>query len=223
MKESCWQDYTPSHETSWHWRKMCHVKNTIKNGFLDDIGTGEYTVKGCYNWLRERNEELNWYNSVWYPTAAPKHSFIAWLIANQALRLKDRLFSYNVVPDNLCCICALATESHIHLFQECLYTKQVLQKVDAELGAHLGPSNQLQQIKRRRWSRMRKVVTTAAIIAAWYTVWLQRNDAWLNHRLLSPSVVARQIIASLRNRLRTCFVKSISYKDGLWLSKVHLM
>ncbi|XP_074304795.1 uncharacterized protein LOC141639620 [Silene latifolia] len=129
--------------------------------------------------------------------AAPKHPFTAWLISHQALRLKDRLYTYNVVPDNLCCLCALATESHTYVFPDCTYTKQVMQIIDTDLGAHLIPANMLQQIKRRRWSRLRKNVTTATILAVWYTVWLQRNDAWFNHMLLSPSMVARQITTSL--------------------------
>ncbi|XP_074318907.1 uncharacterized protein LOC141655742 [Silene latifolia] len=146
------------------------------------------------------------------------------LISHRALRMKDRLYAYNVVSDNLCCLCALAIESHTHVLQDCVYTMQVMQLVTTSLGACcLSSANVFQQIKRRRWSRLRKNVTTAAILAVWYSVWLQRNEAWIHHRLLSPSMVARQITTSLRNRIHICCNKSILPKDRLWLSKVHLM
>ncbi|XP_074293507.1 uncharacterized protein LOC141620569 [Silene latifolia] len=180
------------------------------------MNDGIYTVKGCYNWLREKKEEVIWYKSVWCSMAAPKHAFIAWLFSHQAMRMKDMLYEYNVVPDNLCFLCALAVESHIHVLQDCAYTKQVMQLVTTALGAYLSSAHVLQQVKRRRWSRLRKNVTTAAILAVWYTVWMQKNMAWLHHMMLSPSMVVRQVTTSLRNRVRICCNKSILPKNGLW-------
>ncbi|XP_074299376.1 uncharacterized protein LOC141630458 [Silene latifolia] len=181
---------------------MCQVKDTIQDGFMNGywvLGNGEYTVSGCYNWLREKVLEVEWYKSIWISIAAPKHSFMAWLITNQALRLKDRLYCYNVVPDDLCYICALSTESHLHLFQECSYTKQITS---------------------RRWSKGRKTVTNAAVLVVWYMVWMQRNSARLTQQVMKPSVLAGQIFVSLKCRIQVCNTKSFSIKDGLWLSKV---
>ncbi|XP_074267269.1 uncharacterized protein LOC141590593 [Silene latifolia] len=219
MKASPWLEYTPSTAVSWHWKKVCQVRDIIKQDYLTDGIEDIYTVKGCYNWLRDRNDEVTWYKSVWCTLAAPKHAFIAWLVSQQALRMKDRLYVYNVVADNLCCLCAMAIESHTHVFQDCPYTLQVMNLVTTSLGASFSSGNVLQQIKRRRWSSLRKNVTTAAIIAVWYYVWMQRNEAWIHHRLSCPSMVARQIATSLLNRFHTCCNKPILPKDSLWLSK----
>ncbi|XP_074290810.1 uncharacterized protein LOC141617512 [Silene latifolia] len=218
-----WNIATVGKLACWHWRKVCQVRDIVKQGFLNDGNVGSYTVKGCYNWLRGRNDEVTWYKSVWCTLAAPKHAFIAWLVSQQALRMKDRLYVYKVVDDNLCCLCAMAIESHTHVFQDCPYTLQVMNLVTTSLGASFSSGNVLQQIKRRRWSSLRKKVTSAAIIAVWYYVWIQRNEAWVHHRLVCPSLVARQIATSLHNRFHTCCNKPIPSRDRLWLSKVRLM
>ncbi|XP_074293101.1 uncharacterized protein LOC141620020 [Silene latifolia] len=183
------------------------------------VGIGE---SGCYNWLRERNIEVEWYKSIWINLAAPKHSLMAWLIINHALRLKDKLYCYNVSADDLCCISALSTETHMHLFQECPYVQQVMKHVH-RLGTHLQDNDILKQIIRRRWSTGRKHVITSAVLAVWYMIWMQRNNARLAQQVTSPSVLAGQIICTLKNRLIACNTKSFSSRDGQWLSKVQMM
>ncbi|XP_074290129.1 uncharacterized protein LOC141616868 [Silene latifolia] len=210
----------------WHWRKVCQVRDIIKAGFVDEfwsIGNGDYAVSGCYNWLREKRMQMEWYKSIWNTIAPPKHSFMAWLIANQALRLKDRLFCYNVASDDLCCICAFNPETHEHLFQECLYAQQVLKIVLCRLGTHLQGCDILKQIARRRWTSGRKHVTTTAILAVWYMIWMQRNSARLTYQVTSPWVLAEQILNSVRSRIHVCKSKSFSIRDRLWLSKVHML
>ncbi|XP_074299418.1 uncharacterized protein LOC141630510 [Silene latifolia] len=226
MKGLPWHTYTPSAYTSWHWRKVCHVRDIIQAGFVDEywiIGTGAYTVSGCYNWLREKRIQVDWYNFIGNIVATPKHSFMAWLIANQALRLKDRLYCYNVSSDDLCCICSLSPETHEQLFQECLYAQQVLKIVLCRLGTQLRGSDILKQIARRRWSSGRKHVTTSAILVVWYMIWMQRNSARLTHQVISHWVLAGQILNNVKSRIQVCKSKSFSIRDGQLLSKVHMM
>ncbi|XP_074314402.1 uncharacterized protein LOC141649617 [Silene latifolia] len=55
-----WLNHTPSTDASWHWKKICKVRDTIRDGFVSDswvIGNGNYTVKGCYNWIRQHRPE----------------------------------------------------------------------------------------------------------------------------------------------------------------------
>ncbi|XP_074270698.1 uncharacterized protein LOC141594589 [Silene latifolia] len=139
---------------------------------------------------------------------------MAWLIVNQALRLKDRLYCYNVTVDDLCCICALSTESHMHLFQECPYVQQVMKHVLSRLGANLRDTDVLKQIARRRWSTGRKNVTTAAILAVWYMIWMQRNNARLTQQVTTPTILAGQILCILKSRINVCNTKSFSIRDG---------
>ncbi|XP_074297748.1 uncharacterized protein LOC141628514 [Silene latifolia] len=156
MKDNPWLDYIPSSAVSWHWKKVCQVRDILKQGYWTDRNDGIYIVKGCYNWLREMNEEVICYKPVWCFIDASKDSFIAWLFSHQALRMKDRLYEYNVASDNLCCLCAMAIESHTHVLQDCVYTKQVMQLVTIALGAYLSFANVLQQ--RVYWLSIKGVI-----------------------------------------------------------------
>ncbi|XP_074278553.1 uncharacterized protein LOC141602142 [Silene latifolia] len=226
LKGQSWQSYNPSSDTSWHWRKVCHVRDTIKEGFSDgiwSIGVGDYSVKSCYSWLRDKRPVVDWHKSVWNAVSPPKHCFIAWLISSQALMLKEKLFKLQVSSDDSCCICGLATESHAYLFQDCRFSQELYSYLAVKLGAKLDATNQLQSIMMKRWSRLRKQVTTAILLAAWYLIWNQRNEARLFFKVSRPDLIAEQIWRIIHTRIRVLSPQFISVKDKLWLSRVHLM
>ncbi|XP_074267046.1 uncharacterized protein LOC141590348 [Silene latifolia] len=226
LRGQSWQSYNPSSDTSWHWRKVCHVRDTIKDGFSDgiwSIGVGDYSVKLCYSWLRDKRPVVDWHRSVWNAVSPPKHCFIAWLIASQALMLKKKLFKLQISSDDSCCICALATESHAHLFQECRFSQKIYTSLAVKLGARLDATNQLQCIMKKRWSRLRKQVTTAVLLAAWYLIWNQRNEARLFFKVSRPELITEHIWRVIHTRIRVLSPQFINVNDKLWLSRVHLL
>ncbi|XP_074318582.1 uncharacterized protein LOC141655398 [Silene latifolia] len=102
----------------------------IREGFDDGlwiIGSRGYTVKSCYDWLRDKNVQVDWHKAVWCRMALPKHSFIAWLISNGALQLKDKLARLQISQDDICCLCQSASETHHHLFEDCQFSRNLLQ------------------------------------------------------------------------------------------------
>ncbi|XP_074267037.1 uncharacterized protein LOC141590339 [Silene latifolia] len=180
LKNSTWLDYKPTSDVTWYWKKVYSVKETIKEGFLDGqwcIGVGNYTVRSCYEWVREKRAQVHWYRSVWCPLAAPKHSFIVCIIVYQGLMLKDRLKSFQVCADDLCCIYMQCSETQKHLFSE----------------SDLTQMNSLEPFTRRRWSRIKKSMATAALLACWYAIWFQRNSARLTLSVDKSENVAKQI------------------------------
>ncbi|XP_074300638.1 uncharacterized protein LOC141631931 [Silene latifolia] len=226
LKGSTWLQYNPPTDCCWYWRKICSVKDTINGGFVEgqwSLNSGLYTVKCCYQWLREKKELVDWHKAVWCPVAAPKHNFIAWLVAHQALKLKDKLVLFGVCADDLCCICQLFPETHHHLFTHCQFSQDLLQLVGNWLGTDISANGFLLTIARRRWSNTRKKITTAALIACLYFIWLQRNEARINHCLTRPSIIAGQVQEVIRSRFQCCKPVCISQKDVHWLSKVHLV
>ncbi|XP_074302882.1 uncharacterized protein LOC141637216 [Silene latifolia] len=105
--------------------------------------------------------------------AIPKHSFIAWIIANEALMLKQKLFKLHISSDDLCCICLNQPETHVHLFTECVYSQQILQLIGSWLIADFSSPSILNSIASKRWSKLRKQVCTITILAAWYQIWFK--------------------------------------------------
>ncbi|XP_074313453.1 uncharacterized protein LOC141648624 [Silene latifolia] len=200
--------------------------DTIKEGFSDgvwSIGVCDYSVKSCYSWLREKRPVVDRHISVWNAVSPPKHCFVAWLIASHALMLKEKLAKLKISTDDKCCICALATESHAHLFQECSFSHKIYSSLAMKLGARLDATNQLQCIRKKRWSRLRKQVTTAILLAAWYLIWNQRNEARLFFKVSRPELIAEQAWRAIHTRIRVLSPKFINDNDKLWLSRVHLM
>ncbi|XP_074304931.1 uncharacterized protein LOC141639782 [Silene latifolia] len=167
-------------------KKICKVRDQIEGGFVDrdwSIGTVEYTVKICYNWIRDKHPDVRWNKAIWNKMSAPKHSFISYLISHNALMLKDRLFQYHVVAYNLYCICQLQLETHKNLFSECSFSRQVLQRIGDRLCCDMEHSSCLLKIAAKRWIKIRKDICTAAVTASWYFIWMQRNEARLQNKV----------------------------------------
>ncbi|XP_074278016.1 uncharacterized protein LOC141601620 [Silene latifolia] len=214
LKASPWLQYKPPSD--------CY---TISGGFVEGQwcqNAGLYTVKSCYQWLRLKRDQVDWYRAVWCPVALPKHTFIAWIIFHQALKLKDKLVQYGVCDDDLCCICQMHSETHHHLFTRCHYSQELLCIVGKWVGADINTDGCLLSFARRRWSKLRKSITTAAVLACWYFIWMQRNEARLKLYITRPSILATQVQEVIRGRFSHCKPVCISHKDANWLSKVHL-
>ncbi|XP_074298250.1 uncharacterized protein LOC141629088 [Silene latifolia] len=188
MKNYVWFDYQPSAESSWHWRKICNVRDLIMEGFIDgqwSIGSGDYTVKSCYEWIRDKKSQ--------------------------------------VAADDLCCISQLSPETHIHLMDTCHFSQSVLQLIGDWLGTYLLHTNILNVIACRRWSRLRKQICTAAILACWYMIWMQMNEARIYGRVIRPVRVALTIQWMLKNRFIEYKPRVISTKDSLWLCRMQFI
>ncbi|XP_074293397.1 uncharacterized protein LOC141620421 [Silene latifolia] len=225
LKGSPWLSYTPPPDASWYWRKICKVKDLIQDGFDDGIWSvrpAGYSVKSCYNWLRDKNDEVWWCKPVWSSLGAPKHAFIAWLVVQNALMLKVSLFQFQVSADKLCCICQLQDEDHEHLFQTCTYSTQILQGVGIWLCSDIAQPNGLLRITRCRWRRQRKGICTTALLACWYHIWMQRNQARLNQCIVRPAVIIADIQKAIRSRYMFHKPCNMSSKDRAWLSSVQL-
>ncbi|XP_074277913.1 uncharacterized protein LOC141601523 [Silene latifolia] len=155
--------------------------------------------------------------------AIPKHSFIAWIISNEALMLKQKLFKLYINPDDLCCICLSQTETHLHLFTECVYSQQILQLIGNWLIADFSSPSILASIASKRWSKLRKQVCTITILAAWYQIWSQRSEARINGQVQRVVCVFNSIKAIISQCFHSCKPEVISYKDTCCLSRVQLV
>ncbi|XP_074305841.1 uncharacterized protein LOC141641063 [Silene latifolia] len=123
MKGRNWQDYVPSLQSSWTWRKICAVKDIFKPGYLlNQWCDGKYTVTAGYRWLQGSQTKAQWALVVWNRLNVPKHSFIAWLFAKERLLTKDRLRAFGLPIDGICDLCAMHTEDHNHLFYQCAFS-----------------------------------------------------------------------------------------------------
>ncbi|XP_057249934.1 uncharacterized protein LOC130591055 [Beta vulgaris subsp. vulgaris] len=128
VKGRNWWDFPAPPGASWVLKYLCKVKNDLHQ--LDmanwSMMNQVYSIKKVYTDMRESIREVTWASGVWNRMNLPKHKFILWLGIQGRLKTKDTLFLHGISPDNTCCICGNAGETHDHLFFGCEFSKQIL-------------------------------------------------------------------------------------------------
>ncbi|XP_074318503.1 uncharacterized protein LOC141655316 [Silene latifolia] len=134
-----WTKYNPSSNSSWVWRRICKVKQEIAHSFVDGVWVAQpsgYTPSGCYEWLRNASPPLCWSNVVWNSWSFPKHQFMGWLVAHEALNILDKLVSYGMDVDAGCLLCGQADECLSHLFFAFQYSRRVMLTLQQNTGCN---------------------------------------------------------------------------------------
>ncbi|XP_074314216.1 uncharacterized protein LOC141649424 [Silene latifolia] len=74
-----------------------------------------YPPASCYQWLKGHNPQINWRKVVWNGWSLPKHNFMGWIWAHEAMLTNNKLFLYGVTDDNSCQLCGVGSETQEHL------------------------------------------------------------------------------------------------------------
>ncbi|XP_074288955.1 uncharacterized protein LOC141614100 [Silene latifolia] len=99
---------------AWSWKSICKVKEMMKTGYQNDHWASNlkgYSIGEGYEWLRNKQPKKDWVQLVWNDWNLPKHALISWLVMNQGLNIKAKLFQFGCCPDNRCCILDAYTSS----------------------------------------------------------------------------------------------------------------
>ncbi|XP_074317907.1 uncharacterized protein LOC141654134 [Silene latifolia] len=87
-----------------------------------------------------------------------------WVVGN------EKLFRLNIATDDTYYICCATSNTLDHLLNQCSYVLEVWGRVEGWLRCSLSASDKLRSIKQKRWSNIRKRVTTLIVLAVWYSV-----------------------------------------------------
>ncbi|XP_074266301.1 uncharacterized protein LOC141588773 [Silene latifolia] len=207
LKGQNWKDYRPSGDLSWRWKSICKVKDKMDTGYLNGhwlLDTKGYTLRSGYELIRQKFQHVHWHKQIWNSWCIPKHQFIGWLIAREALMLKGR-------------------DNHTHLFQTCEYSRRLLDDLAKMLRVNFPVSNPLQGIAAGHYSPLKKGVILSAISVTFYHIWLQRKNARVDGVLLRPECVRELIKKDTKARVATRLSQGIATRDNLWLRSVNLI
>ncbi|XP_074292369.1 uncharacterized protein LOC141619240 [Silene latifolia] len=177
LKGIDWRDYIPGNDSPWTWKSICKVKERIKSGFTDNFwipSTKGYSIRSGYEWLMGQHPKIGWSNLVWNNWNIPKHSFVAWMIMQDGLNIRSKLYAIGICPDDACILCGDQPETIAHLFSECKFTSKVKESLAEWIGKPLPNLNALLSANKNslQWKASACVQT-----AFWYTIWFQRNNA----------------------------------------------
>ncbi|XP_074299125.1 uncharacterized protein LOC141630157 [Silene latifolia] len=199
LKGQEWHGYCPTSDTSWYWRKLCQVRDRLKD--WTEQGEGDYYIAKGYDFLREKTQEVQWSNMVWNQLTIPKHSLVAWLYHHKALTTNAKLKDIGITSDDTCYICGVGAEQPDHLFFSCSYSNNIVSIVEIWLGIQLPRQNLLDWRIQFHGSGYKRDVVNGVLNALIYSIWRQRNTCKFEMQLLRPHKVAENIIKDLKIRI----------------------
>nr|GEZ48575.1 hypothetical protein [Tanacetum cinerariifolium] len=109
--------------------------NDAKHDVLEwrnsDGSFNTFSVQRMWETIRPRDNEVSWYDLVWFSSCIPRHAVHIWLIMKKILKTQDALSSWDVVAGLtvVCPLCETQPDSHEHLFFDCPFSHQIWSRV----------------------------------------------------------------------------------------------
>ncbi|XP_021851059.1 uncharacterized protein [Spinacia oleracea] len=220
LKNGEWWGYQPGNSASWYWKKICEVKEVLKQVYSENEFSNmpHYSVKQVYEKLEVDKPKVHWDKLVWNRLNTPKHRFIAWLAIQARLQTTAKLAKIGISASATCLICGQGDEIHDHLFFRCTYSNMCLIEMKKWLGLQCG--NKLQHIFRSishsRRSKFRKQVVFAAVVALVYLIWRCRNTSYWEQIIPSVNSTISSLKQVVKARIQAVLPKSVSRADSHW-------
>ncbi|XP_074315255.1 uncharacterized protein LOC141651440 [Silene latifolia] len=224
LKGQAWPDYQPSGDLSWGWKSVFRVRDKMSQGYVQGqwvLDTKGYTLKSGYELLRVKFQPVVWHKAIWNLWCVPKHRFICWMMVRNVMQVKSKLFHLGISPDDLCLLCGGATETHVHLFEQCVYSRSVLQGMATLCQINIPSVNILQWVWNQKWAKARKGIVLCAFMACYYHIWMMRNRARMELHLPRPAVALHQAKCSAKMRINV-LSSQLDLCTRSWLESIDL-
>ncbi|GJR93536.1 hypothetical protein Tco_0265710 [Tanacetum coccineum] len=204
------------------------VLNDSKSDVLEwrnsDGSVYPFSVQLVWESIRPRDNEVPWYDLVWFSSCIPRHAVHMWLIMKKRLKTQDMLSNWDVAAglSSVCPLCEMQPDSHEHLFFDCSFSQQVWSRVKQFAGL-MGSSPSLASIvsilmpiaKRKT---VKSCIGKLTFAAAAYFIWQERNSRLFKSLKRSIQEVVDCIMFAVRLKLLSCrFRKS---KDAIMFARL---
>ncbi|KEH22788.1 hypothetical protein MTR_7g057410 [Medicago truncatula] len=117
-------------------------------------------------------------------------------------------------------MCALASESSVHLFLECNFAQQIWNWLRSILNINFNLTSFFDPLKAidRNWSPQCKVVILAAIISCYNTIWFCRNQKRYQDKIINIRTAKNLIISStnMAELIGAMLVIEIAHRMNWW-------
>ncbi|XP_074302965.1 uncharacterized protein LOC141637305 [Silene latifolia] len=158
-----------------------------------------YTISNGYNWLNGTSPRQNWAPIVWNDWNVPKHSLNSWLILQEGINTRMKLFAYGVSQDDRCSICEAHTETIDHIFNRCDYSCRIQKYIEDWIVRAFPTINELIHTNHNsmKWKALAMIITTYR-----YMIWRQRNRARVELTLMRPEKLAAEMKMMMQLQVR---------------------
>ncbi|XP_062113464.1 uncharacterized protein LOC133824560 [Humulus lupulus] len=189
LKGQSFWSYHLKPDVSWYWRKLCYLREIFLEAVLvDSAVNGKLKLKVLLSSILQR-DNVDYAKAVWCSLSVPKHRFILWQSVLGHLLTRDNLMKCQISFISLLCpVCKREEESHLHLFFDCIFSRQVWQLLKDWLGPGIWP-NQFAGWKEWLKGKPKNIlhcISVASLAAAVYSIWCNRNSCIFSHCSFSP-------------------------------------
>ncbi|XP_074282967.1 uncharacterized protein LOC141607510 [Silene latifolia] len=219
LKGSDWSVYDPSPDSNWNWRNIYKTRNRLAAGFVNNCWVADpkdYSVGSGYVWIQGAYPPVSWYAEVWDSWCIPKHAFIAWLVYQEALNTREKLYHLGLCDSESCVLCEAGKETHSHLFGGYPYSNQILGQIEHWLQLKFNQAG-------RHISQLHHHICRMAKLVCWYSIWMERNKCRLNLQLTIPARIVKDVKRLIHARVNKLIVQPVTSSDQLWFQCLDIL
>ncbi|XP_028105446.1 uncharacterized protein LOC114304489 [Camellia sinensis] len=187
---------------------------------------GKFSIQSAWNHWRVKHDKVAWYKLLWGPLTIPRVSFIVWIALHGRLNTGDRLESFGMSDDFKCSFCNHHTESHSHLFFNCIFSLKVWDAIKAKCNVKwpdiFWPDIVHVAIRESRGKSLKAITTRLSLLCIVYQIWIERNNRIFNKEMKPEEVVIKTIVQMIRGRLMSLYNLPRSAGDDWFLKQWNL-
>ncbi|XP_062075742.1 uncharacterized protein LOC133779857 [Humulus lupulus] len=226
LKGVNFSNYVLKQDSSWYWRKLCHLRNRFSEGEVLAAGlSGTFRPSKLYN--NSLNQQIVAYkNAVWCRTTLPKHGFLLWMVVNSFLLTRDNLAKCTIPLDSsLCPVWEDQWESHNHLFFDCCLSKRILSCIFSWLGFRAWATRFSDWTVRLNCGHndSMSMIINMNLAAVAYQIWRNRNRCIYDGFSLTANCIAKDVITLVQYRLFSVHSRKALPHLKLFLRKLSCM
>ncbi|GAU35943.1 hypothetical protein TSUD_394910 [Trifolium subterraneum] len=177
-------------------------------------------LKEAYHFKTQQFQDLCWAKYIWSTDIPPSKSLFVWCLMIGKVPTDDNLMRRGCHIPSMCNLCNMHVESSFHIFFECDYAIKLWSWFAGCLNIVLqfNSMEDMWNLCDLNRSPQCKITITAAIINLPNTIWLVRNEARFNNKIIPWKSAISLIIASTAlTGNNTCKSSSNSIRDFTFL------
>ena len=156
----------------------------------------------------------------------PRVSFIIWMAIQEWLNTADRLQLFGLSSSPNCPFCQYSTESHSHLFFDCIFTAKIWETLKGKCNVNW-PNLQWPHIltfavTETKGKSLRSIILKLTLLCSVYHIWLERSNIIFHKELKPEEVIIKSIIHMIRGRILSITNLSRSTGDNWYMTQWNL-
>ncbi|XP_062119079.1 uncharacterized protein LOC133832801 [Humulus lupulus] len=219
------KDYKLKSDSSWYWRKLCHLRGKFSQVEVRAAGlTGTFRASKLYN-SSLCQQQVDYHQVVWCKMSLPKHRFLLWQVVNSHLLTRDIMIRFCIPLDSILCpVCGLYNESHTHLFFECYLSQKVTDLIFNWMGFRAWP---FEFTGWTNWLASRRTeiipsITYMILASVVYNLWRNRNRCIFYGFSWTADCIANDIKSIVHYKLFIVKNKKITLQEQRFIDKTNM-